>query len=318
MPGNGNDSKRPGDFVFDTSGHDVADLLLLLQGLRGLFVESIPEPAEVRAYFKSIQISELEKKEALEGVGLIWRVTPKNEAEFVDYFTSRGLTNILSEWKPSPEDTFPIVDFESIHPHSHKIVGWDVGAYSVRRAVLRKAFEQGVAQMTPKVQLNLPEPLKGEPGFIVYLPIFDGGVVPETLEERKAKFLGYVFGSFNSERLFRGIMAKREPILNLEVFDGEMAPENLLYDQDKVFHPQEAPVQFASTIWRGYFWPALDLLFFGGAGNMVACGTDSSTTCIVGRHCDEFLLFWPCLRASAWPHHGRNPESRSSANPPRN
>jgi PAS domain S-box-containing protein len=245
--------KTTGEFVFDTSGHDLAYFLLLLQGLRGLFVESIPEPAEVRAYFKSIEIRELEKKEALEGVGLIWRVTPKNQAEFVNYFTSRGLTNILSEWRASPEDTFPIVDFQSIHPRAYKVVGWDVGTDPVRRAILRKAFETGEAQMTPKLQLNLPKSLNGKPGFIVYLPIFDGGVVPETLEERKAKFLGYVFGSFDSERFFRGIMAKREPILNLEVFDGEMAPENLLYDQDKVFHPQAPPVQFASTIGRYIF-----------------------------------------------------------------
>src|SRR5689334_18258753 len=86
------------EVVFDTSAHDLAYFLLLLQGVRGLFVESIPEPAMVRAYFKSIHITDLQEKESLQGVGLIWRVTPKNEQEFLEYFRKHHLTNVVEHW----------------------------------------------------------------------------------------------------------------------------------------------------------------------------------------------------------------------------
>jgi PAS domain S-box-containing protein len=254
------------DFVFEASGHDLSYFLLLLQGVRGLFVESVPEPKEVRAYFKSIQIKEVEKKEALQGVGLIWRVTPENEAEFLEYFQKHNLTNIISGWQHSTEERFPIVDFESNNPKAQRVLGWDVGTDPVRREVLKRAFEAGGPAMTPKVELFMPDLSKGVTGFVVYLPIFDGGIVPETTEARKEKFLGYVFGSFDADKFFRGIMAKREPIINLKVLEGANSSENLLYQHDRIIGP-EAPVHFVSSIsgdifgrrWFFYFSEAAGL-----------------------------------------------------------
>src|ERR1051326_4078678 len=68
--------------VFQRSEHDIGFFLKLLEGVRGLFVQRVPEPDEVSGYFHSIDVYTLEKKSGLEAVGLVWRGTRGNKKRF--------------------------------------------------------------------------------------------------------------------------------------------------------------------------------------------------------------------------------------------
>lgn len=226
--------KATAQVVFESTENSVGFFLKLMEGVRGLFVQRIPEPEEVRAYFKSIDISDLERHSALEGVGLIWRVTPQNQQQFLDYFHQRKMTNVTVSWGSTPGEHFPIVDLESNYDGTDSVVGWDVGSDKVRGEALRRARETGQPALTPKLRIFSPNGKAVTEGFILYIPIFDGGAIPATGPERERKLLGFIFGSFDAKKFFEGVMHNRESILDVEVFDGPVEFKNLLYDHDGV------------------------------------------------------------------------------------
>ncbi|MGE0516609.1 MAG: sensor histidine kinase, partial [Hyphomicrobiaceae bacterium] len=78
-------------------------------------------------------------------------------------------------------------------------------------------------------------PGDAQPGTLLYMPFYTGGGIPATLQERRERIAGWVYGAFRMNDFFSQALARQAPgvleQVRIEIFDGETAtPEALLYD----------------------------------------------------------------------------------------
>ena len=88
----------------------------------------------------------------------------------------------------------------------------------IRREAMDRARDTGDAAMTGKV--TLVQEIEGpkQPGFLIYVPVYRGGTVPPTVEERRQKLLGFVYSPFRAGDLFNKIFGtESEPRVALSV-----------------------------------------------------------------------------------------------------
>lgn len=77
-----------------------------------------------------------------------------------------------------------------------KSIGYDLFSEPLRRATMIKARDQGIAAMTPPLQLLQDEGDETKSGVIMFYPIYSSGTIPETVEERRAQNTGFSFIGF--------------------------------------------------------------------------------------------------------------------------
>src|SRR5262249_45472508 len=67
-------------------------------------------------------------------------------------------------------------------------------------------------------------------GFLIYVPVYQGGAVPETIPERRARLQGFAYSPFRASDLFTSIFRYEKMDVGMEVFDGANTNlENLLF-----------------------------------------------------------------------------------------
>jgi two-component sensor histidine kinase len=74
-----------------------------------------------------------------------------------------------------------------------------------------------------------------QPGTLLYMPFYEGGGIPKTLEERRRQIAGWVYGVFRMQDFFSKALSRRAPgalkRLRIEIFEGEKTtPDALLFD----------------------------------------------------------------------------------------
>lgn len=82
------------------------------------------------------------------------------------------------------------------------------------QAIIQRAIESGTAQATRRIILR--QPGVEEWGWVVFLPVFEGGITPETPEQRWAKLAGIVEGAFRFSDLIKN--SSIDPHYSLELF----------------------------------------------------------------------------------------------------
>jgi len=122
---------------------------------------------------------------------------------------------------------FPVLFLEPFPDRHQRMLGFDQGHVPVRRAVLNLARDTGQPAMTPRVPL-LQEGPTAVQGMLLFTPVYHGN--PQTVEQRRAHILGFVYTLFRMQDLMAGIMAIESPELRLDVFEGaRQDPHALLY-----------------------------------------------------------------------------------------
>ena len=107
--------------------------------------------------------------------------------------------------------------------------GFDMYSEPVRRAAMSAARDSGAAALSGKVVL-IQEGGSGEPGFLMYMPVYRAGMPTATAEQRRAAIAGWVYSPFRMADLMRGVGGSHASDLRVAVYDGARAdPEALLF-----------------------------------------------------------------------------------------
>src|SRR5688500_3330186 len=206
----------------------VEGYIALLRATSGLFAAvSEVDRALFHAYVERLELTR--RYPGLQGIGFSKRIRPGEMATLPERMRGQGFLS-LRHWPEHPgEEKHAILYLEPLDDENSATLGFDMSADPVRRAAMERARDTGLGEGSGKVPVTrarVPEP---GPGFIVFVPVYAGGRVPETVEERRAALEGFVYGPFSADELMWGIFGGETPRqIQVEIFDGAQVSEEAL------------------------------------------------------------------------------------------
>ncbi|HUF12959.1 MAG TPA: CHASE domain-containing protein [Longimicrobiales bacterium] len=100
-------------------------------------------------------------------------------------------------------------------------IGFDMYSEPVRRAAMRRARDTGRATMSSRVTLVQETAGPAQAGFLLYVPVYHGGIVPPSIAARRERLEGFIYAPFRADDLFHGIFgSEAEPRVGFRVYDG--------------------------------------------------------------------------------------------------
>jgi signal transduction histidine kinase/ActR/RegA family two-component response regulator len=214
----------------------------LLRGEGGfLSAEGIVSRNRFHTYAERL---ELERNyPGLGGLGFIQRVAAQDLRRTEAAIQQQGMSD-FHIWPAGDRPVeFPIVYVERPGSTPGRNFGFDMFSDPARRAAIEAACDQGRLAATGKLTL-LPTPQKAsEGGFLMFLPVYSGGGVPDTVEQRRATTVGCVFAGFRCSELLGGVSgAFPDAAVDFAVYDG-----NAVSSQDLMYASAPAAAQAQPT-----------------------------------------------------------------------
>jgi two-component sensor histidine kinase/CHASE1-domain containing sensor protein len=200
----------------------------------------------------------------IQGIGFSRVVAPGD----VEALTAEMRLQGTPEFEITPgyprEEVHTIIFLEPMDARNSAAIGYDMFTNPVRRAAMARARDSGQAVMSGKVELVQEITEHKQAGFLIYQPVYRGGVTPTRVDERRRRLAGFVYAPFRADDLLRGIFnAQDNPRVHFAVYDGAPSPENLLHQSfqgDPARQAAEArfsterTVETAGRTWTvGYF-----------------------------------------------------------------
>lgn len=216
------------DNVADAIRHDIDSRLdayvAMLRGGAGLFAASDEvRLSEFRAYVERLELPA--RYPGIQGIGFS-QFVPEAERERVAAMV-RGAGLPFRYWPDvGGHGLHAIVFLEPQDARNRVALGYNMYSETVRREAMERARDSGAPAASGRVKLvqELVDPLHPQPGFVIYLPVYHGGVTPPTVDERRQRLFGFIYSPFRADDLLHGIVpATAAPQAIFEVYDG--APE---------------------------------------------------------------------------------------------
>lgn len=206
--------------------------IALLRGGAGLYA-AIDFPvfnSDFQEYTARLDIQR--RYPGIQGIGFTRRFSLEEQDSLIAAMKAQG----FEEFKIWPEVTdsvrHAIVYLSPLDRRNRAAIGYDMSTEAKRREAMARARDGGTSAMSGKVRLVQEIEGRVQAGFLIYMPVYEGGDIPETVAERRAALKGFVYAPFRADDLFDGIFGEEErPRLAFRIYDGTIvSDETLLHD----------------------------------------------------------------------------------------
>lgn len=227
----------------------------LLRAGAGFFAAStFVDPKEFRAFAERIDTTR--NYPGVQGIGFAERV---RHGEKTDYLT-RMRAQLGADFEIMPaearEDYYPIVYLHPLDRRNQKAIGYDMFSEPIRQEAMRRARDQGTPAVSGRVVLVQEIDAAKQTGFLVYVPVYRGGAIPQTVEERRERNYGFIYSPFRTGDLFARIFGdETNPRLSFEIYDGTTtAADRLIYRSStevasRARFTEATQIQVADRVW---------------------------------------------------------------------
>jgi PAS domain S-box-containing protein len=205
----------------------VETCIALLRGTAGLMASA---PATVASFRRFVdRLSLRQQYRGILGIGFSRRVAAGERQALEEEMRREGHAG-FRVWPPGERDELhSIVFLEPLDQRNRAAIGYDMYTNDVRRAAMARARDEGRPAASAVVELVQEIDERKQPGFLIYLPVYRGGGVSETLDERRASLAGFAYSPVRAVDFLSTAFAAPPP-LRLEVFHGaDPASGTLLY-----------------------------------------------------------------------------------------
>ena len=227
----------------------------LLRGGAGLFAAN--KSVTLDQFRRFQQRLEVDRRyPGLQGFGYSVFFPRERLDELIDSMRDQGVTN-FNVWPSGEREQYhSIIFLEPLTARNEKALGYDMFTDPTRREAMEEARDRGEPRLTGKVELvqELEDEQK-QAGFLIYLPLYSGGDVPNELEERRAKLQGFIYSPFRAGDLFGGVVSRVNlPGLGFAVWDGtNKASDSLLFQSNPRFDARNV-AEINQIHLSGYTW----------------------------------------------------------------
>ncbi|ACG78704.1 sensor histidine kinase [Phenylobacterium zucineum HLK1] len=183
---------------------------------------------EFRAYAERLDLPQVYP--GIQGLGFSAKLPGLAGPETAAMLARHGVPGLeIHPSHPRPE-VHAILFLEPLDRRNRAALGYDMYSNAVRRAAMAAARDTGRGAMSGKVELVQEIDRDKQAGFLIYHPVYRDGGVPETVAQRRAQLIGFVYAPFRADDLLRGIFGDQpNPRVRMFVYDETVAPENLLH-----------------------------------------------------------------------------------------
>lgn len=235
---------------------------LILRGGAGLFDASGEVSREDwRRFNDKLAASEL--LQDVQGIGFAQRVDAGQVQQHQIRVRGEGFSDYRI-WPEGRREMYgPILYLEPFDAINQSAFGYDMFSEAVRRAAMQRARDTGRAALSGRVELVQKSDNASRTGFLIYVPVYAGGGMPDSLDERRASLRGWVYSPYLMSDLMDGLLRDWQPTadrpLGITVHEGEvLEPQTLLFSN--LPQPFAAPStlgQGRTVDFRGQRWQLL-------------------------------------------------------------
>ncbi len=182
---------------------------------------------EWRSFVETLRIDEFYP--GVSGFGLIRRVESSDLERYLAEAkeTYKGAFKLQYLNDPQSDLHFVIDKIEPLAPNSQAL-GLDIASERRRREAALEAMDSGQARVTHSI--SLVQDRQRKPSFLMLCPVYLGGVVPTTVEERRARLIAWTYSPFVGERVMEGIDSLAGQGLRFTIYDGPAIEDAMIYD----------------------------------------------------------------------------------------
>lgn len=245
---------------FDSHAHEagmrteqrMATYEQALRGVAGLFAASVSiERDEFHAYANALRLEE--SYPGVQGVGFALIVPPQQKQRHIDMIRKQGFPAYTIHPEGEREIYTSVIYLEPFDERNRRAFGYDMYsdleiprdgdiAPGVRRAAMERARDSGKAALSGRAVISgkvrllmeMENDKRAQAGFLMYLPIYKNGTPLDTLAERRANIVGWVYAPFRMDDLINGIVAGYAAGLDIEIYDGdELSDRTLMHDSSR-------------------------------------------------------------------------------------
>ncbi len=194
------------------------------------FVENMPKLTRQswRSFVDALNLSV--SFPGIRGLGLIDRVSPDGVQQFLERMRQDGAPDFNIHPATTKDEFFVISTIEPIQDN-RAALGLNIAFEHNRREAAMLSIKSGKSAITGKIMLV--QDGKKTPGFLTMHPLYEGKKIPETVEERKDKFLGFVYEPFIAKDFMHDLTKSQGELLNLKIFDGDVETDDaLIYNSE--------------------------------------------------------------------------------------
>ena len=260
---------------------EIFSTTAVLRSIRGVFDASQNVDREDFTTF----VKSLEVDDHIQALEWIPRVSRQDRASFERAAIADGLTEFQFTERASQgvmtgagdrQYYFPVYFVEPL-AGNETAVGFDLGSNTTRLAALNQARSGG--QEVASARITLVQETGEQFGFLIFMPVYAGGSVPDTPARREAELEGFALGVFRMGDLVTSVLSGHDPIrssghaseLDVFVFDETAPPEDrLLYPKGAEFETREdiayemrsvTEIAFAGRTWSIVVVPGANSVF---------------------------------------------------------
>jgi len=176
----------------------------------------------------------------------------------------------------------PITYIEPMSLRNQHALGFDMYSEATRRAAIERARDSGEIAATARIILLQDAAIAPQPGFLLYLPLYAGGNVPENQGARDARLLGFAYAPFRITDLMTAVLKDSNQDMVVRIRDAaiptQQGSEGELFDSAPDTNGAAAhfsareQLDFAGQSWQVSFYstPTLEARVSHARSDMMA------------------------------------------------
>lgn len=244
------------NYAADRMEERLQTYVALLHGAAGFLAAGLGDATrqEFRDYVQHLDLRG--RYPGIQGIGFTKRVRQGEKQPLEARMRQSGQADFRI-WPEYPRSEYhSIIYLEPLDRRNQAAIGFDMFTNPVRRHAMEHARDTAQPAASGKVTLIQEIDEHKQAGFLIYVPIYEGGKTPAGLTERRRTLAGFVYSPFRADDLLRGILSNAPRsdldtgLVRIAVYDGrEMSQEDLLHvsDPDGDMAPGAKP-RYSDTI----------------------------------------------------------------------
>ena len=211
----------------------LAAYALILRGGAGLFGASASvERQGWHDYVKALQASKLVP--GVQGIGFTKVIAADRLSTHIAEIRREGFPDYTV--RPPGERAIytSIIYLEPFSDRNLRAFGFDMFSEPVRRAAMEKARDTGEATLSGKVELVQETASDVQAGTLMYVPVYKTRTTPDTVEQKRAALIGWVYSPYRMNDLMGGILSNwsspQGKSVDIQIYDNaQKTPDALLF-----------------------------------------------------------------------------------------